>query len=183
MSAREKTVDDNLALTFDELTSPFGLKHHLKPPKMKFDLVPVLDLIILALLISLLFTRYLILPGVRVDLPKTELSIQQDASSVAVLTIANSSMLFFAGSVYQLNSIEPAFRKYVGNSKSKSPVLLVKAGAAMDIQEFLGLCQMARNAGFDEVQIAADPEDSAKESRVETLTLPKENNNIVFPVQ
>ena len=83
----------------------------------------------------------------------------------------------------QQNSIEQAFRKYVGDSKSKSPVLLVKAGASMDIQEFLELCQMARNAGFDEVQIAADPGDSAKESRVGALALPKKNNSIVFPVQ
>ena len=156
MSTRKKTVDDKLVLTFDELTSPFGLKRHLTPPRMKWDLVPVLDMIILALLISLFFTRYLILPGVRVDLPKTELLIQQDASRVAVLTIANSGMLFFDGSVYQQNSIEQAFHQYVGNSSSKAPVLLVEAGASMDIQKFLELCQMARNAGFHEVQIAFD---------------------------
>ena len=111
MSRRRETINNNLALTSDSLTTPFGLERHLKPPKMKLDLVPVLDLIVLALMISLLFTRYLMIPGVRVNLPKTEFSIQQDASKVAVLTIANEGMLFFAGSVYEQNSIGRAFQQ------------------------------------------------------------------------
>ena len=183
MRVFKDTATDKLALAFGELTSPFGLKRHLKAPKMKMDLVPVLDLIVLSLLISLLFTRFLIFPGVRVDLPRTELSIRQSTSKVAVLTIANNGMLFFAGSVYQENSLEKAFQQYVDDSSSKSPVLLVKAGAAMDIQRFLELCQMARDAGFDEVQIAADPKDSAQKSTTDILRLPEQNNNSVFPVQ
>lgn len=183
MRSHEETTSEKLAPTFGELTSPFGLKHHLKAPKMKLDLVPLLDLIVLALLISLLFTRYLILPGVRVDLPSTELSIQQDASKVAVLTISNSGMLFFAGSVYQENSIEQAFQEYVENSNSKSPILLVKAGALMDLQNFLELCQMARNAGFEEVQVAADPKKSASDSTTGVLRLPEQDNDGVFPIR
>lgn len=181
MSAREETVDDKLALTSGVLTTSFDLKRHLKPPKMKLDLVPVLDLIVLSLLISLLFTRFLILPGVRVDLPQADLSIQQDASKVAVLTIANGGMLFFAGRVYEQDSIGQALRQYFDKSKSKSPVLLVKAEASMDIQRFLDLCQMAQDAGFGEVQIAADPKDSVQEPIVETLS--EQSSDVVFPMQ
>lgn len=182
MSFRKKTADDKLGLKPDELTTSFGLKQYLKPPKMKLDLVPVLDMIILAMLISLLFTRYLILPGVRVDLPKTDMPIQQDASNdTAVLTIANRGMLFFAGGVYEKNSIGRAFRQYVEGGKSKSPVLLVKAEASMDIQRFLDLCQMAQNAGFGEVQVAADPKSA--EQNLAADVLPAQTNNVVFPVR
>ena len=183
MAISKETVDRKMTLTFGDLTSPFGLKRYLTPPKMKLDLVPVIDIIVLTLLTSLLFTRYLILPGVRVDLPKTELSIQQSASDVTVLTIANSGMLFFAGSVYEQNSIEQAFQKYFDDSRSKSPVLLVKADASMDIQQFLELCQMAQDAGFSEVQIAADPKDLVKKSTAEMLTPLERNDNVVFPVR
>lgn len=181
MSVREETADNKLALTSDQLTTSFGLKYHLKQPKMKLDLVPALDLIVLALLISLLFTRYLMLPGVRVDLPKTDIYIQQDASRVAVLTIASGGMLFFAGSVYEQNSIGQAFQRYFENGKSTSSVLLVKAEASMDIQTFLDLCQMAQNAGFSEVQVAADPKIAEQDLAVETL--PVQSSDLAFPIQ
>ena len=84
MATRKKIIDNNLALVPGEFITNFGLDRHLSPPKMKFDLVPILDLVVLALLLSLLFTSYLILPGVRVDLPKTELTVQQDASWIVV---------------------------------------------------------------------------------------------------
>ena len=167
-------------MTSEALIAPFDFKRYLKPPKMKLDLVPVLDLIVLALMISLLFTRYLILPGVRVDLPKTELFIQQDSSRVAVLTIANSGMLLFAGSVYESNSIGPAFQRYFDDIDTDSPILLVKAEASMDIQQFLDLCQMAQSAGFGEVQIAADPKKMSQEMTVDSLQM---QNDLVFPVR
>jgi biopolymer transport protein ExbD len=182
MSTREKTaVDESLMMPTNKLTTPFDLERHLSPPKMNLDLVPVLDLIVLALMISLLFTRYLMIPGVRVDLPKVELSIQQDASRVAVLTIANSGMLFFAGNVFEQNSIRQGFQQYFDNSKSESPVLLVKAEASMDIQQFLELCKMAQDAGFGEVQIAADPKVTEQTLNAESLS--NQNNNVIFPVR
>ena len=181
MSRRRETVENSLALTSGSLTTSFGLERHLKPPKMKLDLIPVLDLIVLALLISLLFTRYLMLPGVRVDLPKTEFTIQQNSSKVAVLTIANGGMLFFAGSVYEQSSIGQAFQKYLNGSKSTSSVLLVKAEASMDIQQFLNLCKMAQDAGFSEVQIAADPKIAKQGLAAEIIS--KQNDGFVFPVR
>ena len=181
MSRRGETVNRNLMLTSGSLTTFLGLEQHLKPPKMKLDLVPVLDLIVLTLLISLLFTHYLMLPGVRVDLPKTEFSIQQNASKVAVLTIANEGMLFFAGSVYEQSSIGRAFQKYFDGSRSTSSVLLVKAEASMDIQLFLNLCKMAQDAGFGEVQIAADPKVAEQGLAAEIIS--KQSNGVVFPVR
>ena len=55
-----------------EYTSPLGLVARLKQREIKFDVVPVLDLIVIALLVSLVFTRFVMLPGLRVDLPTTD---------------------------------------------------------------------------------------------------------------
>ena len=146
-----------------EFTTSFGLLERLKRPEIKLDVVPVLDLLVLALLISLMFTRFVMLPGVRVALPETDLRMQHDASEVAVLTIGNQGMLLFDGSVYSHASIEQAFRRFLEEEGVEHPILLVKAEAALELQLFLDLCQMAQVAGFDEVQVAGDQVEEAVE--------------------
>ena len=97
MNTPEQESDGNLTAPSAEFTASFGLLERLKRPEIKIDAIPVLDLLVLALLISLLFTRFVMLPGVRVNLPETELRLQHDAAEVAVLTIGNGGMLFFDG--------------------------------------------------------------------------------------
>lgn len=135
-------------------TSPMGLVARLKKPQIQLDIVPVLDLVVIALLMSLVFTRFVIVPGVRVDLPSTDLRLQHTADPVAVLTIQNRGMLFFDGSVYALDTINKAFRGYIEDSGRQNVVLLMKAEATMPLQEFLDICEMAEQAGFSQVQLA-----------------------------
>ncbi|MGB0415927.1 MAG: ExbD/TolR family protein [Coraliomargarita sp.] len=137
-----------------QYTSPLGLVSQLKQSEIRLDAIPVLDLIVIVLLVSLVFTRFVMLPGVRVDLPTTELRMQYTEHPVAVLTIQNRGMLFFDGSVYTNESIERAFAEYMSKSDESSNVLLVKAEAAIDLQRFLDICQMAETAGFSQVQLA-----------------------------
>jgi len=157
------------------LTEPFGLIDRLKQPKIRMEFIPVLDLIVLALLISLLFTRFVMLPGVSIQLPETELRMQHDRSELAVLTMGNQGMLFFAGRVYEHASIERAFQRYfVDRTKSKA-VLLIKAEASIDLQLFLDLCSMAQSAGFDQVQIAGEAMDSSQTTHPSNVFKPTSN--------
>ncbi|MEM8867505.1 MAG: biopolymer transporter ExbD [Verrucomicrobiota bacterium] len=150
--------------TSGQFTVSMGLVGRLKAPKAKIDFVPVLDMVVLALLISLLFTRFVAMPGVRLDLPSTDLRMQHDAGSIAVLTLGNQGMIIFDGSVYEINTIERAFRRHVEDSTSAEPVLLIKAEANLDLQFFLDLCEMAQGAGFAQVQVAGE-----KTQQVESL--------------
>ncbi len=158
---KQKSDGGALTVLTGEFTMSFGLLERLKRPEIKIDFIPVLDLLVLALLVSLLFTRFVMLPGVRVNLPETDLRMQGDASEVAVLTIGNEGMLFFAGSVYEHSSVEKAFRRYLDDRGERDVILLVKAEASIELQLFLDLCRMAQSAGFDEVQIAGDQEEKA----------------------
>ena len=137
-------------------TEPLGLMAQLKRPPISFDMIPVLDLLVIALLFSLLFTRFVMVPGVRVDLPDSGMQMQPSNLPVAVLTIGNRGMLFFDGAVFELNSIDPSFQNYIEELSGKDVVLLVKTEGSMDLQLFLELCQMAQNAGFVQVQIAGE---------------------------
>ena len=156
MSTPEQKSAGNLTAPTAEFTASFGLLERLKRPEIKIDAIPVLDLLVLALLFSLLFTRFVMLPGVRVNLPETDLRLQHDAAEVAVLTIGNGGMLFFDGSVYEHASLEQAFGRHLEDRTEQNAVLLVKAQASMELQLFLNLCRMAQSAGFTEVQIAGD---------------------------
>jgi biopolymer transport protein ExbD len=156
MANLNKNSGDLLPEATGHFAGSLGLLQRLKRPEIKVDLIPVLDLMVLALLISLLFTRFVMLPGVRVDLPSTDLRMQHSASAVAVLTIGNKGMLFFDGSVYQLGTVERAFRHHLNGRGGQDVVLLVKAEATMELQLFLELCRMAQAAGFTQVQIAGE---------------------------
>jgi biopolymer transport protein ExbD len=172
-------TDESLPQTAGGFTAPLGLLNHLKRPEIKLDIVPVLDLIVIALLISLLFTRFVMLPGVRVDLPATDLRMQHNDSPVAVLTIGNKGMLYFDGSVYEQTSIAKAFREHVQGALGKH-VLLVKAQATMELQLFLDLCRMAQEAGFVQVQLAGEKvEKSLDFIPVDAL---RESSNVLLPV-
>ncbi len=131
-----------------------GLAEYLKKPEIKIDIVPILDLLVIALLVSLLFTRFVMLPGVQVDLPVTGLRMPHTASAVSVLTIENKGMLFYEGNIHGIDTIERAFRIYVENAKKNDSVLLIKSQADIDLETFLNLCRMAQEAGFAQVQIA-----------------------------
>ncbi len=123
-------------------------------PPSGLDLVPVLDLMVTALFIGLLFTRFVMTPGVRVDLPETLMQVTQDYEAVAVMTISHSGMFFFNGRVYDAASIRSALERYIKNSPREEVALLMKMEGNLDIQQFLELCQAAQTAGFRQVQIS-----------------------------
>ncbi len=159
-------------------TEPFGLLERLKKPKVSLDFVPVMDLAVIALLVSLLFTRFVVLPGVSVDLPATDMRLQHSSSALAVLTIGNNGMLFFNGSVYDGATINRAFGEYIESSNKADVALLMKVESGMQIEAFMELCQSAQKAGFAQVQIAGQRNDA------DPAVLPanaSENPSSVFP--
>ena len=167
MDLESKTKAENTVVNGPLFTQPFGLTGRLKPPKSSFDFIPLVDLIVIALLLSLLFTRFVVLPGVRVDLPLPEMRIRHTNSEMAVLTIGHSGMLFFNGSVYDQSSIVRAFSAFVKRSNDTDVGLLMKIQANLDIQSFMGLCQAAQEAGFSQVQV------SGKKSEEMTKQIPR----------
>ncbi|MFP4673781.1 MAG: ExbD/TolR family protein [Opitutales bacterium] len=139
----------------ESFTAPLGLMGRLKYPIIRVGFVPVLDLLVLALLFSLLFTRFVAFPGVHVNLPVTDLRIRQGAGAAAVLTIEHKGMLLFDGKVYDFQTIEGAFHSHMEEAdENQETVLLVKAQASMELEAFLELCRMAQEAGFAQIQIA-----------------------------
>lgn len=137
-------------------TKPLGLTTHLKRPAVKLDVVPVLDLLVIALLFGLLFTRFVMVPGMQVDLPDSEMQMQPSTRAVSVLTIGNRGMLLFDGVVFEMGTIGQGFENHIRKNSAGEVVLLVKTEGSMDLQRFLALCRMAQDAGFVQIQIAGE---------------------------
>ncbi|TVP78704.1 MAG: biopolymer transporter ExbD [Puniceicoccaceae bacterium] len=150
-----KDVSSDLS-TGGAYTEPFGLSRHLKRPALKLDAVPVLDLLVIALIFGLLFTRFVMVPGMQVDLPDSEMQMQPSTRTVSVLTIGNRGMLLFDGALFEVDTIGMAFENYIQEKADDEIVLLVKAEGSMDLQRFLRLCAMAQQAGFVQVQIVGE---------------------------
>lgn len=172
---------DESASVAGRYTSSFGLMERLPPLKTGFDAVAVLDLIAIALFISLLFTRFVIAPGVRVSLPETDLRMPQNASNVAVLTIGNKGMLFFDGGVYDLKSIDQAFARFMQERGDSSSVVLLKTEASISLQIFLELCQMAQDAGFEQVQISGQKTEQLSDLIADPAGGKTGTGSLVFP--
>lgn len=132
-----------------------NLSANLKAPRVGIDTLPLFDLLTIALLFSLLFSRMVITPGVRLELPQTDLRMPPSASAVAVLTVQNEGMLLFDGGVYQVDTIASAFQERVARKKEDDLVLLLKAGERLPIASLLDISAMAQEAGFSQVHLAA----------------------------
>ncbi|MFO8027715.1 MAG: biopolymer transporter ExbD [Opitutales bacterium] len=169
MRKKEQEPSNLQRASFSE---PFAFRGRLSRVDTRIDFIPVLDMIVIAMLVSLLFTRFVSLPGVRIDLPNTELRMQHSQQAVAVLTIGNNGMLFFDGAVVDAATIEGGFKRYMENSDRDDQVLLIKANFTMEMQEFLRLCELAKAAGFDQVQLAGK-----QKGKVEELLAPPEQGS------
>lgn len=115
-----------------------------------------MDLCVLVLFFAFLSSRFIFSPGVTVDLPRSEQSPLSGVPAVSVLTVQAPDMLLFEGRVYTLSGLRPAliaFRKEI-----EEGILLVKVNRGTDIQTFLTVCDFAKEAEFNGVQIAAQQE-------------------------
>ncbi len=160
MRPRDQPAPSSRQGSFSE---PFAFRSRLRQGDTRLDFIPVLDMIVIAMLVSLLFTRFVSLPGVRIDLPSTEMRIQHSQQAVAVLTIGDNGMLFFDGAVADVGTIQSGFERYIESSDRSSQVLLIKANAKMPMQDFLRLCELAQAAGFDQVQLAGKKQKAMEE--------------------
>ncbi|NCG09400.1 MAG: hypothetical protein GWO81_07555 [Verrucomicrobia bacterium] len=157
------------------------LSARLKPPTAGLDPLPLLDLLAIALLFSLLFSRMVMTPGVRLELPESEMRMPQSSTAVAVLTVHSEGMLLFDGGVYQEDSIESAFKERVAENEEESIVLLLKTGERLPMASLLKISAKAQAAGFSQIHLAA----KQKEPDTETLQTeqPIASGDYSFPNQ
>lgn len=155
------------------ITRPLNLAAHLRAPDRTIDPVPWINLMMLFVFVGLLHSRFLLAPGVTIELPSQSEAVLGAVQTTAVLTMSASGMegdrplILFQGKALNLEQIEGPLTEFVKLAKAEETLLLLKADRNVRAQHLITLCETARRAGFGGVQLAAEDAVAPKGSQQE----------------
>jgi biopolymer transport protein ExbD len=143
------------------ITQPLELRKYITcRPRSGFDVVPFLDVILIALFVSFNVSAFIIAPGTAVRLPASNSLELQSGSVAAVLTVDRNELYFFEGEKLSSLTLESHLRDYVRENKlgseERPATLLIKADATISTQALFNLMDLAARAGFTEVHLASE---------------------------
>lgn len=131
-------------------------KHiHLKPPSVLFPSLYILSTWMFIFGLSLLGSKFIFSPGIDITLPVVpELSLQYTSS---VLTIGKNDLLIFNDQILTYDELYDEFKSFISNHpKRYYYAMLVRIDSEISIQKFLDIAQIAKDAGFSKIHIAAE---------------------------
>ncbi|MBI2518283.1 MAG: biopolymer transporter ExbD [Opitutae bacterium] len=144
------------------ITRPLDLQSKLNPPPRDLDLFFWVNVGVVALFFALLGSRFVLAPGVPVqvggtstalELPQANSAVQGSAS--VVVSYRRDNMVLFEGGIYELRDLRKAMESYA--KKHPGATMLVRVDKQVSVQGLLDLFDMARSAGFAQVLLAAEP--------------------------
>ncbi|HEX9783551.1 MAG TPA: biopolymer transporter ExbD [Opitutaceae bacterium] len=144
------------------ITRPFNFEAHLSAPSTRFESVPFINVGVLGLFFVLLSSRFVIAPGILLDLPMVDGLPRDIAAASRVLTLSESQgaeMLIFEGRMCTLESFE---KLLTGREEEfKSEVLLVRADGDVSLQLLARVWKLSVQAGFNRILLAAEAKSAA----------------------
>lgn len=135
------------------ITRPLDLQSRLTPPSQRLNVLPLFDVLLIAFFFSLLSSKYVLSPGLTLNLPQGGSGPGLPAS--AVLTVRSDQMLLFEGRIVNMSGLAPALREYV--KKRGETNLLVYFDQDVSVQTLFSVAEVAREQGVARVQLAAEP--------------------------
>lgn len=120
------------------------------------------DVFLIALLFTLFSSKFILAPGVEIELSQSMQLPKVDAAklgsaivddSVSVLNLRGKSMIIYGGRVHTKDSFERAFQ----SSKPQGGVLLIKADSGVSGELLLDIASSAAAAGYKKVILASEP--------------------------
>jgi len=144
------------------ITRPLDLESRLSPPPRDFAAVAWVNVGVIVLFFSLLGSRFVLAPGLLVELPVVS------ASSVAnvagdVVTYRRDNLVLFQDGKYTLTELRPHLEAYA--RKNPGLAILVRADKQVSAQALADFGIMAAAAGFTHMVLAGDQPPGDKVSR------------------
>lgn len=153
------------------ITRPLDLQAKLTPPPRDLDLFFWVNIGAVALFFALLGSRFVLAPGVPVqvggaptalELPLTQAPVQGSAS--VVVSYRRDNMVLFEGGIYELRDLHKAMETYARNHPGAT--MLVRVDKQVSVQGLLDLFDLAKAAGFAQVLLAAESHGSEEPALV-----------------
>ena len=139
------------------LTAPFGFMSRLESPRLRFDSLPFIDILMIGILIAFLQSTLIFQPGIGINLPQSTKSELAGERVSRVLSVTAEGTYFMDGRPFRtLQGV--ASHLAVHPPKHSSEVLLVLIPRDQPLEEALHITEMIQGAGFMRIQVAARPQ-------------------------
>lgn len=101
--------------------------------------------------------------GLGINLPTTLEPTYANLSTAAVLTIKSEELIFFEDEKLSMRELPQRLANSLAALPKEKSMLLVKADAMIPAKDLLRICDLAQQAGFASIQIAAELESSSSQ--------------------
>ena len=144
------------------ITRPLELQSRLSPPPRDLDFFAWVNVAVIVLFFGLLGSRFVLAPGLPVgiagdntlELPQISGANEGAAPASVVVSYRRDNVILFEDGMYTLPELRKHLEAYI--KKHPGAVLLVRADRQVSFQAGLDLCEMARQVGFVNAQVAAE---------------------------
>ncbi len=153
------------------MRTPLGVLEKVRPAESGLDFAPLALALACAALTYVLSAEFVFAPGMYVgfdqrpgavaatlDTPRTKGAapdLARTSLTVTLVSARGTGVYVVAGRVVDRTGLGAELRRVAASGGSARPVL-IKADASLTMQMFLDVCELARQAGFPGVLIAAD---------------------------
>ncbi|HTJ79043.1 MAG TPA: biopolymer transporter ExbD [Rariglobus sp.] len=139
------------------ITRPLDLSSRLRPAPRSFDFLFFVNAGLIALMFALFGSRFVLSPGLGVDftVPTADAALMGAVATDVVIAVKGPDLAFVEGAKVDSAGLS---RWLVERAKGHADLrLLVQADASLSTKDLTDIYEMARQAGFKSVQIAAEP--------------------------
>ena len=140
------------------ITRPLDLSSRLRPLPHGYEFVFYVNAGLIAMFFVLFGSRFVLSPGLGIDfsVPVMPAALAGAVSTDVVVTIKGANLAFVEGAKVDFAGLRSHLKERAKGMDGLR--LLVQADAALTTRDLTEVYDMAREAGFASVQIAAEPQ-------------------------
>ena len=136
------------------ITRPLELMRHLRPPPRTMDSLYFVNLGLIGLFFVVFGSRFVLAPGLRIDLPQIAGAVGHAATTNVVINVPSSDVAIVDSAVLRFNRLGDWLHRKA--EAEPGAALLIRADASVPLHEVMRLYDLALAAGFARVQLAAE---------------------------
>ncbi|MDR1528663.1 MAG: biopolymer transporter ExbD [Puniceicoccales bacterium] len=131
----------------------------LQPLDTSMGLFNILNILTLFGMLFLLNSRFILSPGVTIELPQS--NAPEARKTMGVVTVQSEKFIMFNGDIFTMDSLKYGMKKYLDAKcpvkEDEDLVLLLRPDRSLPAGILLKICEIARDAGYVNIQIATTP--------------------------
>lgn len=140
------------------ITRPLDLESRLSPPPRDFTAVAWVNAGVIVLFFSLLGSRFVLAPGLLIELPKMDAASMTAVETSVVVNYRRDGVILFGTGMYSLAEVKDALAEYVKTHPgARGSTLQVNPDKQVSAQALLAFGDIAAEAGFGNIVVAGRP--------------------------